>query len=306
VADGLGEMLASYGVEVGEALVLDPQNEPFPVQVQRQVSGMQVIEIQQLDYPPFVDVRTDGMDKGNPIVSNLPAVTLHWASPLTIDEEKNQGREVTVLLKSTTGAWLRTNVDVQPNPTLYPEYGFPVTGTQEARTLAVAIRGSFESFYKGRPSPFQETQPVTATVEPPLGTVEVSPESARLVVIASAEFIDDVILDLSRNLSADRYLNNLQLVQNAVDWSVEDEDLLTIRSRGTYARLLKPLEKGQQSLWEGFNYGLALVALVAVGVVWTLRRRSEQPMELVPVEEAVPAGDPGKQEPEPRAGGSDE
>ena len=60
-----------------------------------------------------------------------------------------------------------------------------------------------------------------------------SPESARLIVVSSAEFLDDTVLGISQNLSRDRYLYNLQLVLNAVDWAVEDEDLLSIRSRGT-------------------------------------------------------------------------
>jgi ABC-2 type transport system permease protein len=281
VSDGLKELLASYGVGVGESMVLDPQNEPLPVQVQRQVGGMQVVEIQELDYPPFVDIRSDGMEKESSIVSNLPAVTMHWVSPLTIDESKNQGREVAVLLRSTDGSWLRSELDVQPDPTLYPQYGFPVEGEPQSWPLAVTIRGTFESFFKDKASPFEATEAVTETVEAPLGTIEVSPETARLVVIGSAEFIDDAILDLSRQLAQDRYLNNLQFMQNAVDWSVEDEDLLTIRSRGTYARLLKPLEEGEQSFWEGLNYALVIVSLLVIGGVWTLRRRSEQPMPLV-------------------------
>jgi ABC-2 type transport system permease protein len=281
VSDGLKDMLAGYGVDVGESVVMDPQNEPFPVQVQRQVSGMQVYELQELSYPPFVDIRADGMDKESAIVSNLPAVTMHWGSPLTIDETKNEGREVSVLLQSTDGAWLRSELDMQPDPTLYPENGFPVEGEQASRPLAVSIRGSFESAFKGQASPFEASASVTETVDAPLGTIDVSPESSRLVVIGSSEFIDDAILDLSRSLSADRYLNNLQFLQNAVDWSVEDEDLLTIRSRGTYARLLNPLEEGQQTFWEVLNYALVLLALVVIGGVWTLRRRSEQPMTLV-------------------------
>jgi hypothetical protein len=108
-------------------------------------------------------------------------------------------------------------------------------------------------------------------------------------VVGSTEFIDDVMLDLSRSVSADRYLNNLQFMQNAVDWLAEDEDLLTIRSGGTYTRLLEPMEPEQQSMWEIANYGLALAALVTIGVVWQVRRRSEEPMALVdaPAEEEV-------------------
>lgn len=294
VQDGLREMLASYGVEVKESLVMDPRNEPFPVQVQRNVGGINVMEFQQMPYPFFVDVRQDGMAQESPIVSNLPATTLHWASPVEVDEDKNQEREGVTLMQSSPQSWLRTSTNVQPDLQTYPELGFPVEGEQKARPLAVSIRGAFESYFKGKPSPFQASEtedeqaspseqsaPAEGETEAALvGTIEVSPESSRLIVIGSAEFVDDAILEISRRLSQDRYLNNLQFLQNAVDWSVEDVDLLSIRSRGTYARLLKPLDEGEQTKWEILNYAAALLAVVAIGVVWNLRQRSEEPMPL--------------------------
>jgi len=284
VQDGLKEMLASYGVEVGDALVMDPRNEPFPVQVQRQVGAMSVIEIQQIKYPFFVDVRRDSMAEESPIVANLPAITLQWSSPIEIDEGKNQGREVVVLFQSSADAWLRSDTNVNPNMQLYPEFGFPVEDEQSARPLAVSIRGSFDSYFRDQPSPFQEGEEPAGEDEekgPILGTIGTSPESSRLVVVGSAEFLDDTVLDISRSMSQDRYLHNLQFLQNAVDWAVEDEDLLTIRSRGTYARLLQPMTKQRQKIWEGLNYAVALIGVIAIGVAWYLRRRSEEPMELV-------------------------
>jgi ABC-2 type transport system permease protein len=78
----------------------------------------------------------------------------------------------------------------------------------------------------------------------------------------------------------DSHLNKLQFIQNAVDWSVEDLDLLTIRARGAHVRLLLPLDQAEETFWEGLNYALALAALIALGVVWHLRRNAEQPMIL--------------------------
>ena len=285
VQDGLKDMLANYGVKVGDGLVMDSRNEPFPVQVQRNVGGMSVVEYQQINYPFFVDVRRDRMAKDSPIVSSLSAVTLQWASPVELDPDKNKGRQAVTLLQSSGQSWLRTSLDTQPNLKAYPQTGFAVEGERKARPLAVSIRGSFESYFKGKPSPLQAGQAVTATAGSPpassVGTIDASPDTARLVVIGSSEFIDDAVLGISRNISQDRYLLNLQLVQNAVDWSVEDEDLLTIRSRGTYARLLKPMDKNEESMWEGLNYAVALSALIALGVVWNIRQRSEKPMPLV-------------------------
>ena len=295
VADGVADLLASYGVTVEETLVLDPQNEPFPVQVPRQVGEMQVIEIQQISYPFFVDVRPDGMSEGSTIVANLPALTLQWASPLQVDGETDAGRQVEVLIESSRLSWLRSDANVNPDMQQWPQYGFPVEGDQAAWPLAVSVRGSFESYYVDQPSPFEAAQeaapeatptpaPEGGETEPPpaLGTIASSPESARLVVIGSAEFLDDVVLEISRSLSQDRYLNNLQFLQNAVDWSVEDEDLLAIRSRGTYARLLRPLSETEQVRWEVINYAVALLGLIGIGVLWRMRQRNEEP--IIPLE----------------------
>ena len=288
---GLREMLAEYGIQVEESLVMDPQNEPFPVPVVRQVGDFQVQEIQALDYPFFVDVRADGMASDSPIVSNLPAVTLNWASPVTIDEEKNAEREVTALLKSSPASWTQADTNIQPNFELYPDQGFMVGDEQRSYTLAVSVQGVFESAFKGQPSPFDESaseegdEAAEAVEGPTPATIESSPETARLIVLGSAEFVDDIVFEISSSLTRDRYLNSLKLMQNGVAWSTEDTDLLSIRSRGTYARLLAPLTERAQSYWEGANYVVALLALVVIGIVWDTQRKNERPMELIDREE---------------------
>jgi len=297
---GLQEMLASYGIQVEELLVLDPQNEPFPVQVVREVGGFQVQEIQAIDYPFFVDIRSDGMTSDSPVVSNLSAVTLNWVSPITVDEGKNAERRVTTLLQSSPASWTQTDTNIQPDFELYPELGFPVGEDKQSYALAVSVQGTFDSYFKDKPSPFtgeegEEGEDTAAsegqaTPEPPSATIETSPETARLIVIGSAEFLDDVVFDLSSRLTRDRYLNSLKLVQNGVAWATEDTDLLNIRSRGTYAQVLVPMSEREQSFWEGANYVLAILALIVVGAVWNTRRKNEQPMELLPPE-AIPTSD---------------
>ncbi len=60
-------------------------------------------------------------------------------------------------------------------------------------------------------------------------------------------------------------------------------------------RLLAPLSEGAQRFWEVLNYVLALLALLGIGVVWGLRRRSEQPMALVREASAdLPSAQEGK------------
>jgi ABC-2 type transport system permease protein len=291
VQEGLAEMLASYGVTIEDALVMDPQNEPFPIPVQRDLGGVSVVEIQQISYPFFVDVRPPGMAKESAIVANLPAVTLQWVSPLGLDSEANAEREATILMESTSASWLRTDPNVNPDLQSYPEFGFPVEGEQMSHPLAVSVVGSFDSYFQDRPSPLEQGEggegppaPDEGGSDTPaaVGTIDASPDSSRLVVIGSAEFVDDVVLEISRSQSQDRYRNNLQLLQQAVDWAVEDEALLSIRSQGTFTRLLVPLSRSEQTMWEVLNYGFALLGLIAVGVFWYMRRRNEEPT--IPVE----------------------
>ncbi len=280
--NGLNELLATYGITVEKRLVLDPQNEQFPVQTVRQVGNFQVQEIIAMNYPFFVNIRPDGMAKDSPIVSNLPEVTLNWVSPITVDEAKNAGRQVTVLLRSSPQSWTQTDMNIQPDFNTYPEQGFPIGSERKSYPLAVSVQGTFESFFKDKPSPFgEEALEGKEEAQSPPPTLEVSPETARLIVIGSAEFVDDIVFDISSSLVRDRYLNSLKLVQNAVAWSTEDLDLLDIRARGTYARVLKPLSEEERSFWEGANYVAALLAVVAIGVVWNTRRKNERPMELI-------------------------
>ena len=71
VQNGLQDMLTSYGITVENKLVLDTQNTPFPIQVQRNAGADAITETQAVNYPQFVDVRSNGMDSSNPSVARL-------------------------------------------------------------------------------------------------------------------------------------------------------------------------------------------------------------------------------------------
>jgi ABC-2 type transport system permease protein len=283
IADGVAGLLEHYGITVQQGMVLDPQNEPFPMPVVRQVGNFQVQEYQALNYPYFVDVRSASMGRNNPIVSNLAAITLNWASPIHIDQTKNAERQVEVLLSSTSGAWFQNDpINIQPDLELYPESGFAQPSATQVYTLAVTVQGTFDSYFAGKASPFETATEEGATLPPAgPGTIEQSPETARLLVVGSAEFVDDIVFQISSSMSGDRYLNSLQFVKNAVAWATEDLDLLEIQARGAESRVLAAMDESEQSFWEIVNYGAALLALLALGGFVSMRRRNEQPMELV-------------------------
>ena len=270
--EGIAALLESYGVSVAPTVVMDPQNEVFPTTVQ---SGS-IVQIRAIDYPYFVDVRRDGMARTHPITSSLEAVTLNWASPLAVDGALAAGRQVEVLLHSTAGAWTTEEPTAQPDFGRYPDGGFAHGDDRQEWPLAVAVTGRF-------PSAFAESGPPDAGA--PEGgaasrrsVIDASPHDTRLVVFGSGEFLNDTIMSLSASLHGDRYVNSLLVLQNAVDWAVEDLDLLGIRSEGAVTRLLLPIDDAAERAWEVINYVVVALLLGAVGVVWWMRRRGERPM----------------------------
>ena len=279
---GLQEWLSHHGLQIENQLVMDTQNVPFPVPVARNVGGFTVQEIRMLDYPYFVDVRGEGLNQDNPITANLPQATLAWASPIIVDQEKQKSRTITELLRSSDNAWLSNSTQVMPRIDGGSMSRFTPEGEQKSRLLGVISAGRFDSYFAGKASPLlaqadeenaQDGASDTTTVS---GVIERSPESARIILFSSNDFLTDQLLQMAGAAGGGEYLNSLQLLANTVDWSLEDAGLLSIRSRGNFNRTLPTLEHSTQLFWEYLNYGLALLALLIVAGVRYQINRSRQ------------------------------
>jgi ABC-2 type transport system permease protein len=75
------------------------------------------------------------------------------------------------------------------------------------------------------------------------------------------------MLDLASSGMGTRYLKPIQLVENALDWSLEDRGLLAIRGRANFSRTLNPLDRESQLFWEYLNYGLPLFGLFLIALI---------------------------------------
>ncbi len=281
---GVEQLLESYGIIIGDNLVMDARNAPFPMQVQRDLGDMVVSEIQALDYPFFIDVRPDGLNADSPVVNSLPLLTMPWASPVTVDEALLADATVRTLISSSENAWVTTRADPQPDLDLYPEYGFPLGDKLGRFPLALAVEGSFSSAFVEGPSPFEAADAAAAdtTEAEAIGLIEQSPQGTRLIVLGSSEVVNDNVYQISLSFGGDRFVSNLELIENAIDWFTEDVSLASIRSRGGAARILPPIDAAAQNQWVLLNYAVALIGLLLIGVVWQLQRRAEMPLALIP------------------------
>ncbi|NLX17805.1 MAG: ABC transporter permease, partial [Desulfobulbus sp.] len=291
---GLTDWLAGYGLTMAPTLVLDAQNAAFPVPVERQAGAYSIRETHLFNYPYFIDIRNDGMNRSSGLLTGIDQLSMTWASPITVDAEKNTDRQVIRLLESSEETWLSDSLDIQPDFERFGQTGFARGETVGRQLLAVLLEGGFTSWFAGKPSPLleearqqQAEKEKTALKENGTGVnnapaqeektaevigrvVERSPDAARILVLASNSFLADTSLELASGAGGTRYLNTLQLMANAIDWSLQDRDLLSIRGRGHFARTLLPISREGRMFWEYLNYGMAALGLLMVWGAWRL------------------------------------
>ena len=277
---GLQEWLAHHDIEIGNTLVLDQQSAAFPSPVTRREGDYEFRDVQMIDYPYFIDLRPPGLAPQHPVTGNLPQLTMAWASPITVG--KDSGRRVTELLESSANSWLSDSMEIMPS--LGPDGlssfrpGKPgVNGNAIAQAdeyLGLIVQGRFDSFFADKPHPLNSTEqdPQMYDGSGVTSLIQHSPEAARIVLYASNDFMDDQILNAVVTASGTQYLGPLELFMNTLDWALQDDQLLQIRSRAHFNRTLPPMERRVQALIEYFNYGLAVLWLVLLAIAHWLRK----------------------------------
>ena len=284
---GLMPWLNHFGIVIDQTLVMDPQNASFPVPVSRNVGGFTFQDLVMLDYPYFVDVRGSGLNDERAITAGIPQVTLSWASP--IDVEASDGTDLFTLLESSPGSWLSDDTNVMPRISESGEPAFEPSGPLAAHKLGVLVTGGFQSFFAGQESPLlsrksdvedqqsdsgestdDETTEVIASV------IEKSPESSRLLIFSSNDFLSDQTLQMVGSSEGTLYLNSPQMIVNFVDWALEDESLTSIRARGNFNRTLDFQDETAQQIFEYLNYFLAILSVLAIAWIYRMKANRER------------------------------
>jgi ABC-2 type transport system permease protein len=272
------DMLSTWGINVGEGLVMDPTNAAFPMPVEKNVGGFRVRSVEYLDYPFFPDIRQDGFARGNAALAGLPNVTAPWASPLTLRTDLT-GVTVEPLLTTSTESWVQHSDSILPDFKTYPQTGFGREGEPAAAVVAATAAGTFPSTFADKPSPlWDEAAPAgeQGEIDRTGRTLKQSLPDARLVVVSTAELASDLMLSLAQQMGGEVHRSDLMLVMNLIDWCTEDTDLLVIRGAGAFARTLKPVGDVEKIVIEAVVAFLMLCGLLLVAFVPRLTRGSRR------------------------------
>ncbi|RMG14080.1 MAG: ABC transporter permease [Deltaproteobacteria bacterium] len=237
---GLSDLLSSWGVKIEEGLVVDPECATIAVTQQRGFMRIQ----QPVPYP-FIPTPKQ-LDPNHPITQGLGGVNFPFVSPLSVTPM--DGVEATVLAASSPQSWVvKPPYDINP----LQRWTQDKVTEQGAHPLAVALTGKL-------PNAFAVSSPEGGEAS------DAGPEAAengRVVVVGTHLLLADEFMGAP----------NAALVMNLMDWMLEDEALLAVRTRGLRARPLEIEGGARSALKWGDAVGLPAVFVLFGLVRWRMR-----------------------------------
>ncbi|MDR0598557.1 MAG: GldG family protein [Treponema sp.] len=262
---GLLAMIASYGVTVGQSLVLDPSallltyQDPFTRQPRL------------VRYAPWVAALERGGNRNHPLTARFEGLDLFWVSPLTLTAPENGQVKGEVLVSSTPEAWLETREFVV-RPDQAARFTAEEEETRGQKVLAAALEGKFPSWFRAAGKPRRENDGEAGGEELPGMPAEA--KESRIVVIGDSDGGGPL-------LQYTQGQQNLNFLLQAADWLGNDDDIVGIRSRQGGLRRLDRItdedrRKGVMAFSRTLNVFLIPLGIIIFGFFRLLKRKHQK------------------------------
>jgi len=253
------DMLFKYGVRLNPVLVQDMQCAQMPINIGFKKG--------QPNYKMFPWVYSALVlpDGDHPIVKNLDLIKFDYVS--TLDTITAKGIKKTILLKTSR----TTKLQQVPARISVGAAVIPIKESQfrnGAQPIACLLEGSFNSFVEHRrlPSKLQDN--------PDFKVLEKGKPTKMIVVadgdVASNDFVRSTgeVMPLGYDKFSKQTFANKTFLVNCVNYLLDDEGMLQLRSREIKLRLLDRKKiKQQRTKWQAVNVLLPLGILVVFGLV---------------------------------------
>jgi ABC-2 type transport system permease protein len=254
----LTDFFFKYGVRINPVLVNDLYSAPITIAIgEGSATQFQAIQWQ---YAPLAS----GTSK-HPIVNNLNVVRFDFANQ--IDTLANNISK-TILLKSSPLSRLEgtpkvislDDIKSEPNPEEYKN-GY--------QNLAVLLEGKFTSVYNNRVKPFSISEDKTES------------SNTKMIVIADGDVIKNDVgrngpMELGFDRGSGQLYGNKEFLLNAVNYLLDDNGLINIRSKEIAIAFLDPQKiTTEKTKWQVINIALPLVLLGVIGFIFNYFRRKK-------------------------------
>ncbi|MCV9385372.1 gliding motility-associated ABC transporter substrate-binding protein GldG [Reichenbachiella ulvae] len=260
----LDNMLFKYGVRINRNFVQDVFSGEFPI-----VAGMtgDQPQIRMLPWPFFPNVNTFG---DHPITKNLDVVQMRFVS--TIDTVKAEGVAKTPLLMTSQYSMISaTPVKVAFNE--LQKNLDPNRFTAGSQVVSYLLKGNFTSVFKNRLVPDGVD---------PSGFIA-DGEPSAILICADGDMIRNDFdlqtgepLELGLNPYNRQKFANADFVLNALDYMLNEEGIITSKTKEIKIRPLDKVQIADEKLWwQLFNLIVPIVLLIAYGVLRVYLRKKK-------------------------------
>ena len=262
----LSDQLFKYGVRVNSNLVEDISSSKIPVPVSF-VNDVPKWELLPWRYFP-ISIPTSN----HPITSNLNAVKFDFAG--SIDTVKTNTKiNKTILLHTSPYTKL---VNTPYEVSLQKALDQPVQEEFEAKeeALAVLLEGTFESIFKNRINQLSKKLPFKD-----------SSKATRMLVISDGDVAQNQVsrgaaLPLGFDNYEKRQYGNKDFILNAVDYLLEEDALIDVRTRELKMRLLDVQKiNRERSFWQILNLVIPVLLVILFGLIKQYRRKKKYAYE---------------------------
>ncbi|MCD4664118.1 MAG: gliding motility-associated ABC transporter substrate-binding protein GldG [Bacteroidales bacterium] len=262
----LQDQLYNYGIRLNTDLVMDINALPIPLKT-GEMGGAPQIDFFPWYYFPILNPSVN-----HPIINNLNAIKTEFIS--SIDTISRTGIDKTILLTSSqysrtinTPALISLEIlHKEPDKRQYNKKHIPV---------AVLLEGKFESLYYNRIPPGIRDNKDIGFIASSIPT--------KMIVIADGDVIKNQVKKTGDRpvpypLGYDRYtgqtFGNKEFILNSMNYLVDENGLISIRSRELKLRLLDRTKINENKLlWQILNTVLPVLIILFIGVVMYIARK---------------------------------
>lgn len=269
IETNVDDMLFKYGVRILPDLIMDLECSNIP-----QIVGMAGDKPQTKLFPWYYDLSV-ASNSLHPIVKNIDRVNMFF--PSTIDTVKTEGDvKKTVLLQSSRYSRAQLS-PVRLTFEILKTSPDPAKFNDGNRNLAVLLEGEFVSSFKNR------LTPEFGDILSKLGIVfkDKSKKTAQLVV-SDSDFAKNLVNPSTgqteeigyNKWERQYYKGNKDFIFNAVEYMLDEDNILESRSKEIKLRLLDAVKTKEEKLkWQWINVGLPIAILIVFGLFFNMWRK---------------------------------